>query len=139
MTNTNHDTVIASTETTTATPKLRDYQVQAINELLIQDQTTASHTPGPWEANGTTVVASKESFRALFDCKPLRMTLSADECAANAHLIAAAPDLLEALEALSGLRVKGHALIDRLQFSEEGRALSAKINAAIAKAKAMAA
>ncbi|MCE9565793.1 MAG: hypothetical protein K8U57_27525 [Planctomycetes bacterium] len=60
----------------------------------------ASHTPGTWEANGSTVIASKESFRALFDCKPLRMTLSADECAANARLIAAAPDLLGALQAI---------------------------------------
>jgi hypothetical protein len=56
------------------------------------------HTPGPWEANGSTVVANKASFRALFDCKPLRMTLSAEECAANARLIAAAPELLEALQ-----------------------------------------
>lgn len=49
------------------------------------------------------------------------------------------PKLLEALEAFSILEVKGHALIDRLQFSEEGRALSAKITAAIAEAKGLAA
>jgi hypothetical protein len=45
-------------------------------------------------------------------------------------------ELLAALEALSGLQVKGHALIDRLQFSNEGRDLSVKITAAIARAKA---
>jgi hypothetical protein len=54
---------------------------------------------------------------------------------ANAHLISAAPDLLDALESLAHLQVKGHALIDRLQFSDEGRALSDKITRAIAKAK----
>jgi hypothetical protein len=55
------------------------------------------------------------------------------------RLLKAAPKLLEALEALSSLQVKGHALIDRLQFSEEGRALAVKIAAAIAEAKGLAA
>jgi hypothetical protein len=54
---------------------------------------------------------------------------------ANAYLISAAPDLLDALESLAHLEVKGHSLIDRLQFSDEGRALSDKITRAIAKAK----
>ena len=65
------------------------------------------HTPGPWEANGVLVVASNDSFRTLFECKPLTMTLSVEECEANAHLIAAAPELLEACkEALN--YVQGH-------------------------------
>ncbi len=57
-----------------------------------------AYTPGPWRANGSSVVASPDTFRFLFDCKPLRMTLGVEECQANARLIAAAPDLLEALE-----------------------------------------
>jgi hypothetical protein len=58
-----------------------------------------------------------------------------NENIANAHLISAAPDLLEALESLAGLEVRGQALIDRLQFSKEGRVLSAKITNALNKAK----
>jgi hypothetical protein len=41
--------------------------------------------------------------------------------------------LYHALKEFSALEVKGHALIDRLQFSEEGRALAQKITAAINK------
>lgn len=47
----------------------------------------------------------------------------------------AAPDLLEALEELANLEVKGHSIIDRLQFTNAGRALSDKILNAIIKAK----
>ncbi len=43
--------------------------------------------------------------------------------------------LLDALESLASLEVKGHAIIDRLQFSSSGRALAEKITAAIAKAR----
>lgn len=50
------------------------------------------------------------------------------------RLQAAAPELLAALKALSSLEVRGHALIDRLQFSDEGRALASQITKAIAKA-----
>lgn len=50
--------------------------------------------------------------------------------ACNAHY-----QLLEALKALCGMQVKGHDLIDRLQFSQEGRIVLDKIEAAIAKAE----
>ena len=63
-------------------------------------KTKRKFTPGPWEANGTSVVASSHTFICLFDCKPLRMTLSGEECAANALLIAAAPDMLDTLESI---------------------------------------
>ena len=52
----------------------------------------------------------------------------------HARLIAAAPDLLDALRALMALDVKGHALADRLQFSDSGRALLNQCRAAISKA-----
>lgn len=58
------------------------------------------HTPGPWIHNGTTVIAGADTFRALFDCKPLSMTRSGKECEANARLIAAAPTMLKILELL---------------------------------------
>lgn len=53
----------------------------------------------------------------------------------DARFIAAAHALLEALKELSGMEVKGHALIERLQFSEKGRVLATKINNAIALAE----
>ena len=52
---------------------------------------------------------------------------------ADARLISAAPDLLDALQALMALDVRGHALADRLQFSDAGRALLDQCRAAIAK------
>lgn len=58
-----------------------------------------------------------------------------DELPQLAPCTSVADDLLAALKALSSLKVKGHALIDRLQFSEEGRAVSALVIAAIAKAE----
>lgn len=86
------------------------------------------HTPGPWEYN-----VGMASIYSVQEKKKICVLTHENE--ANAHLIAAAPELLEALEALSSLQVRGHALIDRLQFSDEGRELSKKICAAIAKAK----
>lgn len=47
----------------------------------------------------------------------------------------AAPDLLAALERLIYTQVNGHDLIDRMQFSEEGREISKQIFAAIDKYK----
>lgn len=44
-------------------------------------------------------------------------------------------ELLEALRALMALDVKGHALADRLQFSDAGRALLHQCQAAIEKAE----
>ena len=73
------------------------------------------HTPGPWELttrgtnisgvhvactiymqNGGTVDLQSQEHLGRSDA------LLADECVANARLIAAAPDLLEALQRLSG-------------------------------------
>ena len=54
-------------------------------------------TDGDWEVNGSSVVASAATFRWLFDCKPMRMTLSVEECEANARLIAASPRMFHLL------------------------------------------
>ena len=95
---------------------------------------TTQHTPAPWHMG-------KAGYdKAIYDKNGAHIAtmpdmLQHDEVLANARLIAAAPELLEALKALSGLEVKGHALIDRLQFSETGRALAGKIAEAIAKAE----
>ncbi|MDY3551445.1 hypothetical protein R5W24_000521 [Gemmata sp. JC717] len=50
------------------------------------------------------------------------------------RMLKAEPKLLAALTALSGLEVKGHSLLARLQFTAEGRELAAQISEAIAEA-----
>jgi hypothetical protein len=44
-------------------------------------------------------------------------------------------ELLEALKELFALEIKGHSFANRLQFSNGGRALAAKVGGAIAKAE----
>lgn len=94
--------------------------------------TNKQHTPGPWyfEEEET----SSDLLFSVYDNDGTRITESYIS-EASARLIAAAPELLEALEALANLEVKGHTLVDRLQFSSEGRALSDKITTALAKAR----
>jgi hypothetical protein len=59
--------------------------------------------------------------------------------AADHRLLSAAPDLLAALQTLMAMDVKGHALADRLQFSDKGRAILNQARAAIARATGAAA
>lgn len=99
----------------------------------------AKHTPGPWHTTGDGLVYAEPSFddiEAPLVCDATEEGWMGpnDEEKANAQLISAAPELLEALRALMALDVKGHALADRLQFSDAGRALLAQCRAAIAKA-----
>lgn len=62
------------------------------------------HTPGPWGASGvhvrtethTVAVAVGQTRKAPWDGPDA--SVDYDQCCANARLIAAAPDLLEALE-----------------------------------------
>jgi hypothetical protein len=70
---------------------------------------TFKHTPGPWLRIGTTVYAlmhdgwkrGVEQFKNRFTVQVQRdRECSEEEAEANARLIAAAPDLLEALESL---------------------------------------
>lgn len=83
---------------------------------------TTKHTPGPWTADGCSVYALDETgnvnrFSAHVqggyvvdnpDVRPVKRT-SPEELAANARLIAAAPDMLAA----------GRAMIDDYQTSTE--------------------
>ena len=60
---------------------------------------SAQHTPGPWEATQVqTVIAGGDQLIA--DCATGCRGLTCQERDANARLIAAAPDLLEACAAL---------------------------------------
>jgi len=100
----------------------------------------AKHTSGPWHTTGDGLVYAEPSFddiEAPFICDATydsQWRAPNDEEKANAQLISAAPELLEALRALMALDVKGHALADRLQFSDAGRTLLAQCRAAIARA-----
>ena len=56
----------------------------------------AEHTPGPWRSDSPYVsVAAGEHRKIVADCD---QSFSDDECEANTRLIAAAPELLAALE-----------------------------------------
>jgi hypothetical protein len=72
-----------------------------------------SHTPGPWVLDGDDIiertgflggvyVAHKDSGRVAEAFVNCRVTTD-DECRANARLIAAAPDLLNALKTLASV------------------------------------
>lgn len=96
------------------------------------------HTPGPWWANIDAatgyrwVVGDPESWIPRIACCPLYSEYPVD---ANARLIAAAPDLLAALEKTYSLMMAGD--VDREPHEEEARKIEAFLaaRAAIAKAK----
>jgi len=59
------------------------------------DVASASHTPAPWVIKGTQILG-QENYPSFYPV--CEMDMGNGECVANARLIAAAPDLLEALE-----------------------------------------
>lgn len=83
------------------------------------------HTPGEWEANGLRVVTQRG---IIAECPvPQAGGVFEFECSYNARLIAAAPDLLEALALVIG----------SLSFDREddlNKEVLRRINAAIQKA-----
>ena len=87
----------------------------------------AQHTPGPWHIGGkpqSPIIFGSDGF-AVADATVFHGTFKEGQTEANANLIAAAPDLLEALETASWL------LAD---ISPDGL-VKQKVDAAIAKAK----
>lgn len=92
---------------------------------------TEKHTFGPWMVAGDGFAVFGPDH-LIAKCNPIEdepTDAEWDEAEANAHLIAAAPDLLLALEELAGLTV-----IDHTPESLIGRAL-ASADAAIVKAR----
>lgn len=99
----------------------------------------SDHTPGPWEAilwsEGRWII--KADARNVFICTREEFPSKPAESDANAYLIAAAPDLLEALRTLSDL-VFGVGLGDEPDvYSDYDRLcdLQRSSRAAIAKAE----
>lgn len=68
---------------------------------------TATHTPGPWQvvpedkAESPWIVGTRDGG-SIASCEPVGPWMSEQEASANARLIATAPELLEALKAVSG-------------------------------------
>lgn len=59
---------------------------------------TNSHTPAPWNIFGTTIWVGKFQAHAIDIAKVVNEGIVRQDFEANAHLIAAAPELLEALK-----------------------------------------
>jgi len=97
-----------------------------------------SHTLGPWVKEGWTVIADRKtrSRRGMVaSCASAPMYESQWE--ANAHLIAAAPDLLEACKSALKIQALWYPIVESLENETEGQALSIMLNKfeqAIAKA-----
>lgn len=73
-----------------------------MNSPLSESQVTSQHTPGPWSAHGPIVLAQGPTKRHVYlailvdPFEHCTYSFSQEEAEANAKLIAAAPDLLEA-------------------------------------------
>lgn len=95
----------------------------------------APHTPGPWHANGSSIQAGRQTIATAtrlplrFDSMNMPVWSEAGKYGphwANARLLAAAPEMLEALE------VAYTSLINRLG---PAHIVTRQVGAAIAKAK----
>lgn len=106
---------------------------KSLEAQAIAKRENAKHTPGPWKATEKTVTAPETEDRLGMECR-LYGGNSRDN-RANARLIAAAPDLLDACQAMIAWddREKDHAVdfYDRMGLCVEA---FEKARAAIAKA-----
>lgn len=94
----------------------------------------SKHTPGPWEA--TTDIhgcPSVRNFDGFGVCSTYGKYESPEQKEANANLIAAAPDMLEALKALDEAEFQG--MFTEGQWTKEHQELFENAHAAIAKAE----
>lgn len=96
---------------------------------------TTKHTPGPWTIKAGFIVAEASGWKGAFVAKPLHVDIDnkvsdTPRAEANARLIAAAPDMLAALELVAPI----YAHIDQRDTSPFG-VTGRTVNAAIAKAK----
>jgi hypothetical protein len=99
--------------------------------------TNTTHTQGPWwrDDDGFIAAGSGETYVTIADVD--FSDLDIDEREANARLIAAAPDMLAALERASPWLIKAHidGAFDGCALPLGGRKAWEKIERAIAKAK----
>ncbi len=90
---------------------------------------TAKHTPGPWEVDHDAIYCAGSGDTIA------EIDFARDEYSANARLIAASPDLLEALEAMVADCVALAESVDAGFWDAEKHAPVIKARTAIAKAK----
>ena len=90
---------------------------------------TDKYTPGPWAAIGTDVKTPGPRSRIL--CWTGLPEIALDEARANARLIAAAPDLLAALQALVALsdHLDPEGLFQGLEYINARQAIAKATNA----------
>jgi hypothetical protein len=101
----------------------------------------AEHTPGPWQrdrASGLKCDVRAENGRKValtwgLGCGDNYREKYRAECDANAHLIAAAPELLEAMESARRDYIDKHGIA--IPEEQGNYPLLVKMNSAIAKAK----
>lgn len=84
---------------------------------------------------GNTATKAAAELRRLHEDYENALKHFAEAIDGYKQMAAQRDELLEALRALMALDVKGHALADRLQFSDAGRALLHQCQAAIEKAE----
>jgi hypothetical protein len=99
----------------------------------------SKHTPGPWYGVGAWVEVEDHGVADICSCNPDdyaqgHLGRNYDEICANARLIAAAPELLEALEAIVSTRnAEARAIKSydnaRENFSRDGYEYRAMVNA----------
>jgi hypothetical protein len=65
---------------------------------------TDKHTPGPWDVSPFNGITGPDRWYIAKCCKPKNTPKSPDEIKANEYLIAAAPDLLAALQEVEWVR-----------------------------------
>jgi hypothetical protein len=95
-----------------------------------------AHTPGQWHAVGTWVEIEDDRVPDICSCDPRTIDQegrSDAEMAANARLIAAAPDLLKALQELEQAYCRAGEPLTRAERNEDRKRLIAA-RQAIAKA-----
>ena len=98
--------------------------------------TDTKHTPGPWVISGSSIW-NPDTHRAIYASGGKAINQRDEEGQANAALIAAAPDLLAALEALEARAVEMRKLINPKTWSDlENMATVEIINARAALALA---
>lgn len=69
------------------------------NSTAASESAISTHTPGPWEADGSKGRGQITIRRAVDKCQPIAdMWLNGDDPVANARLIAAAPHMLKVLK-----------------------------------------
>lgn len=98
--------------------------------------TATQHTSGPWKTGkgnpSSKLVYTADGKRLIASCNTPEMMAHGDE-EANARLLAAAPDLLEALEIVRIAFERGYYVVN--DRGEEHERIIAHISSAITKAR----